>query len=166
LWGVVVESVELLHTTTPQIKERRANAVLTGEYRHSVDAKNRLFIPAKHREELGEELIVSRSIRGQLLKVFSLEGWEAYIAPIKQQERRVAEPALRFLHRNAVKVTPDSQGRILLPQSLLDFAEIEKNAVVVGNCDWVEIWSEALYEAEIEKEDQEDLRAKLELFGL
>ena len=106
--------------------------MLTGEYRHSVDAKNRLFIPAKHREELGEELIVARDLRGQLLKVFSLEGWNDYIAPIKQQERRVAEPALRYLHRNAAKVTPDSQGRILLPQALLDFAQIDKNAVIVA----------------------------------
>ena len=88
------------------------------------------------------------------------------IAPIKKQERRVAEPALRYLHRNAAKVTPDSQGRILLPQALLDFAGIKKNAVVVGNCDCVEIWSEALYEAEIENENRDDLRAKLELLGL
>ena len=140
--------------------------MLTGEYRHSVDNKNRLFIPAKHREELGEELIVSRSIRGQMLKVFSVEGWNAYIAPIKQQERRVAEPALRYLHRNAVKLTPDSQGRILLPPALLDFAQIDKNAVVVGNCDCVEIWSEVLYQEEIEAEDRDGLRAQLELFGL
>ena len=140
--------------------------MLTGEYRHSVDNKNRLFIPAKHREELGEELIVSRSIRGQMLKVFSVEGWNAYIAPIKQQERRVAEPALRYLHRNAVKLTPDSQGRIVLPQALLDFAQIDKNAVVVGNCDCVEIWSEVLYQEEIEAEDRDGLRAQLELFGL
>lgn len=140
--------------------------MLTGEYRHTVDAKNRLFIPAKHRELLGDELIVSRSIRGQMLKVFSLKGWEAYIAPIKEKERRVAEPALRYLHRNAAWVTPDSQGRILIPQALLKFAEIEKNAVVVGNCDWVEIWSESLYEIEMAKEDPQDLLAKLELFGL
>ena len=63
-------------------------------------------------------------------------------------------------------MTPDSQGRILLPQALLDFAQIEKNAVVVGNCDCVEIWSEALYEAEIESENRDELRAQLELFGL
>ena len=150
----------------PKTEGKESVAVLTGEYRHSVDAKNRLFIPAKHREELGEELIVARSIRGQMLKVFSLEGWNEYIAPIKQKERRVAEPALRYLHRNAAKVTPDSQGRILIPQALLDFAEIEKNAVVVGNCDCVEIWSEALYEADVENENREELRAKLELLGL
>lgn len=140
--------------------------MLTGEYRHSVDNKNRLFIPAKHREELGEELIVSRAIRGQMLKVFSIEGWNEYIAPIRKQERRIAEPALRYLHRNAIKLIPDSQGRILLPQALLDFAQIEKNAVVVGNCDCVEIWSEVLYQEEIEAEDRDGLRAQLELFGL
>ena len=140
--------------------------MLTGEYRHSVDNKNRLFIPAKHREELGEELVVSRSIRGQMLKVFSVQGWNEYIAPIRQQERRIAEPALRYLHRNAIKLVPDSQGRILIPQALLDFAGIEKNAVVVGTCDCVEIWAEALYEAEIEEEDRDGLRAQLELFGL
>ena len=140
--------------------------MLTGEYRHAIDPKKRLFIPAKHREELGEEMIVARDIRGPRLKVFSMEGWEAYIAPIKQQERKIAEPALRYLHRNAAKVTPDSQGRILLPQALLDYAQIEKNAVVVGNCECAEIWSEALYEQEIASESQEDLRAKLELYGL
>ena len=140
--------------------------MLAGEYRHTVDAKNRLFIPAKHREALGEELIISRSIRGKVLKVFSLKGWEAYIAPIKEKDRQISEPALRYLHRNAANVTPDSQGRILIPQALLDFAEIQKNAVVVGNCDWVEIWSEYWYEIEMEKEDQEDLRSRLEMYGL
>lgn len=150
----------------PKAERKESVAVLTGEYRHSVDAKNRLFIPVKHREELGEEMIVARDIRGPRLKVFSVQGWEDYIAPIKQQERKVAEPALRYLHRNAVKVTPDSQGRILLPQALLEYAQIEKNAVVVGNCDCAEIWSEALYEAEIEAESAEELRAKLELYGL
>lgn len=163
MWGEVLRSPPFV---APSSTERRLRVVLTGEYRHSVDAKNRLFIPAKHREELGEELVVARDIRGPRLKVFSVQGWEDYIAPIKQQERKIAEPALRYLHRNAVKVTPDSQGRILLPQALLDYAQVEKNAVVVGNCDCAEIWSEALYEAEIAAESAEDLRAKLELYGL
>ena len=141
-------------------------ATLTGEYRHSVDAKNRLFIPAKHREVLGEELVVVRDIRGRRLKVFSVQGWEAYIAPIREKDRKVAESALRYLHRNAATLTPDSQGRILLPQALLNYAQIKKNAVVVGNCDCAEIWSEELYEADLAAENPEDLCAKLELYGL
>ena len=140
--------------------------MLTGEYRHSVDAKNRLFIPAKHREELGEELIVARDIRGQLLKVFSLEGWNEYIAPIKQQERRIAEPALRYLHRNAAKVTPDSQGRITLPKELVEYARIESAAVVVGCFDYAEIWAQEAYDRMKAEEDVSALLSELESLGL
>ena len=61
--------------------------MLTGEYRHSVDPKNRLFIPAKHREELGPSFMIVKDVRGPRLKVFSMEAWEAYIAPIRKQEK-------------------------------------------------------------------------------
>ena len=140
--------------------------MLTGEYRHSVDAKNRLFIPAKHREELGEELIVARDIRGQLLKVFSLEGWNEYIAPIKQQERKVAEAAMRFLHRDAVAAEPDSQGRVVLTAGLLEYAGITKDAVIVGCGDYAEIWAAEIYDVEMAAEDPAALCASLEGLGL
>lgn len=140
--------------------------MFTGEYEHSVDAKNRIFVPAKFREELGESFMVVRSIRGQVLKVYSLEAWSAYIDPIKAQERRLSEKALRYLHRNAAQVTPDSQGRILLSTALLDFAEIKKEAVFVGCSDYCEIWSAENYRLEIEAEDGEDIREELERLGL
>ena len=158
--------LNLAYASPRDARKGGPNTVLTGEFRHTVDAKNRLFIPAKHREELGEELIVARDIRAQVLKVFSLEGWNEYIAPIKKQERRVAEPALRYLHRNAAKVTPDSQGRILIPTSLLGYAEIEREAIFVGCSDYCEIWSAEKYKAEVSAEDPEDIREKLERLGL
>ena len=52
--------------------------MLTGEFRHSLDAKNRIFMPAKLREELGETCMIARAIREKCLKVYSLEGWAAY----------------------------------------------------------------------------------------
>ncbi len=140
--------------------------MLTGEYRHSVDSKNRLFIPAKHREELGPSFMIVRDVRGPRLKVFSMEAWEAYIAPIRQQERKLAEAALRFLHKDAVTAEPDSQGRVLLTSTLLSYAGIEKEAVIVGCADYAEIWSAEQYEAEINAEDPEILRAELEKLGL
>ena len=140
--------------------------MFTGEYEHSVDSKNRIFVPAKFREELGETFIVARDVRKPILKVCSLEEWERYLAPIRAQERRIAEEALRYLHRNASQVSPDSQGRILLPQSLLGYAEIEKEAIFVGCSDYCEIWSAENYKAEISAEDPEDIRAKLERLGL
>lgn len=140
--------------------------MFTGEYEHSVDAKNRIFVPAKFREELGESFMVVRSIRDKVLKVYSVEAWKAYIDPIKAQDRRLSEKTLRYLHRNAAQVTPDSQGRILLPSALLAFAEIEKEAVFVGCSDYCEIWSSENYRTEIEAEDGDDIRQELERLGL
>ena len=140
--------------------------MFTGEYEHSVDSKYRIFVPAKFREELGETFIVSRALRGPSLKLFSLKGWEAYIAPILEQERKISEKAMRYLHRNAVQVSPDSQGRIILTRELLSYAGIEKNAVVVGCSTYAEIWSAENWRAELEGESAEDIRAELERFGL
>ena len=140
--------------------------MFTGEYEHSVDTKNRIFVPAKFREELGESFIISRDLRGPRLKIFSQEGWEAYIAPIMEQERRVSEKAMRYLHRNAVQVSPDSQGRVVLTRDLLAYAEIEKNAVVVGCSTYAEIWSAENWAAELQGESADEIRAELERFGL
>ena len=140
--------------------------MFTGEYTHSVDAKKRIFVPARFREELGETFVVARDIRGEILKVFSLEGWQSYIAPIMNQERKLSEKAIRYLHRNALQVSPDVQGRILLTKELLDYAGIVKDAVIVGCNSYVEIWSAENYEREIADEDIEDIRRSLELFGL
>lgn len=140
--------------------------MFTGEYEHIVDSKNRIFVPVKFREELGETFIVARDIRKSILKVCSLVEWESYLAPIKAQERRIAEEALRYLHRNAAQVSPDSQGRILIPASLLGYAEIEREAIFVGCSDYCEIWSAEKYKAEVSAEDPEDIREKLERLGL
>ena len=140
--------------------------MFTGEYEHSVDSKNRIFIPAKFREELGETFIVSRALRGNSLRIFSLGEWESYIAPILNQERRLSEKAIRYLHRNAVQVTPDAQGRIILTRELLAFAEIEKSAVIVGCSTYAEIWSSANWQSELDEENADDIRLELERFGL
>ena len=62
-----------------------------GEYRHNKDSKNRVFMPAKLREELGETFVIAKDIRETCLKVYSLKGWEEYIAPLKAQNRKLSE---------------------------------------------------------------------------
>ncbi len=140
--------------------------MFTGEYEHNVDPKNRIFVPAKFREELGDTFIVSRDIRGARLKIFSLDAWQEYITPILAQERKLSEKAMRYLHRNAVQVSPDAQGRILLSKELLAYAEIEKAAVIVGCSSYAEIWSAENWRAELEGEDSEDICLELERLGL
>ena len=145
---------------------KEAKSMLSGEFRHCLDPKNRLFIPAKHREELGDTFMVVRSIRENCLQVYSSEEWESYIAPIRKMERRDSEKILRTLHRNAAQVSPDSQGRIVLPPSLIEHASIVKGAVVVGCGGYAEIWAEEVYDSKLLEEDLDDIRATLESFGL
>ena len=140
--------------------------MFTGEYEHNVDAKNRIFVPARFRDELGETFMVARDLRGARLKMFSLEGWQNYIAPIMEQERKISEKAVRYLHRNAMQVSPDSQGRILLSRELLDYAQISKSAVIVGCSSYAEIWSAENWRAELDSEDNAEISRELERFGL
>ena len=140
--------------------------MLSGEFRHILDTKNRLFIPAKHREELGESFMIVRSIRENCLQVYSMEEWEKYIEPIKRMDRKDSERILRTLHRNAVNVSADAQGRVILSPSLVEHAQITKGAVVVGCGTYAEIWSEEIYEKSLEEENLEDIKSVLESFGL
>ena len=137
-----------------------------GEYHHSKDSKNRVFMPAKLREELGETFVIAKDVRTKCLKVYSLAGWEEYIAPLKQQSRSFAERIMRFLHSSLAQVTPDAQGRVVLPQELVDHAEIDRNIIVVGCGAYAEIWSEDHY-AEIKTEDTpEKLLDDIDSLGL
>lgn len=140
--------------------------MLGGEYRHGLDAKNRVFVPAKLREELGESFVVAKDIREKCLKVYSLEGWDAYIAPLKEQKRKLSEKIMRFLHASLTQVTPDSQGRIVLPQELVGYAEIEKAVVIVGCGDCAEIWAEASYDRMSAEVDLDEMISELEELGL
>lgn len=140
--------------------------MLTGEYRHTVDAKNRLFIPAKHREELGTSFVIVKDVRGPRLKVFSDKAWEAYLEPIRKLERKMAEQAMRFLLSTAVYAEPDSQGRVVLTPTLLEYAGIRKETVIVGCADYAEIWAADRYDAEMSAVDPDALRSALEALGL
>ena len=144
--------------------------MLTGEYRHSIDAKNRLFIPAKHRENLGPSFVIAKDIRTPILKVYSLEAWEAYTAPIKNMERKLAERFARFLFPGADPQSPDSQGRAVICKDLLDYAHINyqdaKEVVILGCGEYAEIWSLKDYEAAKAAEDLDALRDELERMGL
>jgi MraZ protein len=140
--------------------------MLSNNFRHNVDSKNRLFVPAKYREELGESFVVSQSIRGNYLKIYSHAEWEKYIAPIKLLPRKTSEEVLRFLIGNSIEVSPDAQGRIILPPAMLQFASISKGTVIIGCGDYAEIWAEESYEANQAEQDMEALRAALEDCGL
>lgn len=140
--------------------------MLGGTFQHRVDSKNRFFIPAKIREELGTSFVVVKSLREKCLKIYSLAGWNAYLEPIRQQNRNLSERAMRFLNESMAQVEPDSQGRIVLPQDLMDFAGIAGCALVIGCGDYAEIWNEENYRKLKEKEEFAEMVKELESFGL
>ena len=137
-----------------------------GEYRHNLDAKNRLFIPAKFREELGESFVVAKLMRGECLRVCSAAEWDKYLEPIRNLNRKDSEKIVRALTKEAIQVSPDAQGRVVLSSTLIEKAGLEKNAVIIGCNDYVEIWSEAAYQRMLDEEDESEMLAILESMGL
>ena len=130
--------------------------MLSGDFKHVLDSKNRIFIPAGFRDDLGEAFIVTRSFRGNFLCFYSRKAWEEYIAPLKAAPRKTSEDTLRFLYRTAAEVTPDAQGRILLPKELINYAGITKNIVFVGVGNRIEIWAEEIWDKENSDDDKFD----------
>lgn len=138
---------------------------MTGQYPHNIDAKNRLFIPAKLRELLGDTFHVTIGQDG-CLWVFSDEDWNDFMADLKTQPYSKVK-RLRPLLANAADCTPDAQGRILIPVKLRDYAALEKEVIINGSFGRLEIWNPQRWEA-IEKASLEtgDWEEAMEEMGL
>jgi len=112
---------------------------MTGIYQHTIDAKGRLFIPARLREKLGETFHVTISFTDKCLSAYSEEGWDRLMARISSYPR-VKQKQVRAIFAHAADCELDSQGRILLPQALRAYAGLDKNVAVVGNGETAEFW--------------------------
>lgn len=142
---------------------------MIGKYAAKLDDKNRLFVPAKLREELGEDFFVTLGVNcgHRCLTVYKASDWqtlsENYNAlPISQ---RGAATSLIFM--NAVECEPDKQFRFGLSSFLLGYAGIQKEVMIVGRAGQAEIWDMAEFEAfEVENLTPEKLLASLEAIGL
>ncbi|MBO4853909.1 MAG: division/cell wall cluster transcriptional repressor MraZ [Oscillospiraceae bacterium] len=112
---------------------------MTGQYAHNIDAKGRLFIPAKLREELGKTFHVMVG-QDQCLSVYSDDDWNAIMEKLKEKSYSEVK-ALRAAFANAADCEPDAQGRILIPAKLRQYAQLEKEVIVNGSFGRVEIWN-------------------------
>ena len=112
---------------------------MTGQFSHTIDAKGRLFIPASLRKELGQTFHVTVG-QDHCLSVYSDESWAAFMAKLKELSYNEVKK-LRALFAYAADCEPDSQGRILIPAKLREYAGLTKEVVVVGSFDRAEIWS-------------------------
>ena len=111
---------------------------MTGEFEHTIDAKGRLFIPARLRSQLGEVFYVTVSME-KCLSAYSMDSWEAFTRKCDAMPY-VKQRKMRPLFALAARCEIDGQGRILLPQNLRSFAGLEKDVAVVGCNNHAEIW--------------------------
>ncbi|MBQ6404464.1 MAG: division/cell wall cluster transcriptional repressor MraZ [Bacilli bacterium] len=114
-----------------------------GEYHHTIDEKGRIIIPAKFRDSLGEQFIITRGIENCLF-VYSLENWAKITDKLTSLPftKKDARTFSRFFLSGATDVELDKQGRVNVSQPLIDYANLSKDCVIIGTGDRLEIWSQ------------------------
>ena len=128
-----------------------------GEYNHSVDAKGRLIVPSKFREQLGNEFVVTKGLDGGLF-VYSQEDWKRIEESLREKPltSKDARKFMRFFFAGAANCEVDKQGRILLPPVLREYADLQKDVVLVGVLSRVEIWDKGRWLENTYDEDEMD----------
>lgn len=121
--------------------------MLMGEYHHSIDEKGRMIIPSKFRNELGESFIVTRGLENCLFVYSNLE-WEKITNKLNKLPftKKDARNFNRFFLSGAIEVELDKQGRINISNPLATYANLEKDVVIIGVGDRLEIWAKDRWE--------------------
>ena len=119
-----------------------------GEYHHSIDDKGRLIIPSKFRTELGDSFVITRGLDNCLF-VYSLVEWNKLVDKLKKLPftKKNARNFNRFILSGAINTELDKQGRANITSSLISFANLEKDCVIIGVNDRLEIWSKSNWES-------------------
>jgi MraZ protein len=138
--------------------------MLLGEHEHSLDDKNRLTLPAKLREQLGEELVVTRGLDG-CLAVYSVAAFELLAQRVGTLDAfsRESRQMQRFFFTGAERVELDKAGRIVIPARLLDEAKAGRELTIAGVYDHLEIWDRAAWREHRDKAEgsAEDVAERL-----
>ncbi len=136
-----------------------------GSYNHSLDAKNRIFIPSKFRDELGDEFYITRKF-DKYLSIYTADEWAAYVEKIERLPESETVDIQDFLLGAAQKCTPDASGRIILDERLAKHAGIKKNIVFVGVGKQIRVWAEEIWADREATRDLDDMRERLKMYGL
>ena len=138
-----------------------------GEYEHSIDAKGRLIVPAKFREQLGMEFVVTKGIDGCLYG-YPLKEWGEVEEKFRERGSmdKDSRKFARFFFGGAASCEVDKQGRILLPATLREFAGLKKEVVFAGNLNHIEIWDAAKWNEISNFDDMDEVAEHLADLGL
>lgn len=114
---------------------------LVGNHTHTLDTKNRVFFPAKFREELGSPIVITINV-DKCLSAYSESEWDNFVEKLGSYPKSQVKNVKRIFCGNAKKVIPDGQGRVMIDKDLLNFAGITDTVTFVGCGDSVELWAE------------------------
>ena len=138
--------------------------MLMGEYQHNMDAKGRVTIPSRYREELGETFYVSKGLDG-CLTLYSEEQWQLRVAKINELPDSQTQYIRRSLYATTDQVTPDKQGRILISPTLRRHAGLTKDVTVIGVGATAEIWDSERYQSSCEDLTSDSIAESMDELG-
>ena len=138
-----------------------------GEYNHTIDAKGRLIIHSKFREALGNEFVLTKGLDGCLF-VFPMKEWEAFEEKLRSLPLidKNARKFSRFFLAGASTCELDKQGRILVPGTLREFAQMDKEVVLTGMLNRIEVWSKEQWLENNAYDDMDDIAQSMQELGL
>lgn len=139
-----------------------------GEYNHGVDNKNRIIIPSKFREELGESFILTKGL-DNCLYIYPMEEWKILEEKLRKLPltNKDARAFVRFFFSGANEISIDKQGRALIPQNLIKYANINKDIVSIGVATRIEIWGREKWEEYNDTNiDYEQIAEKMSELGI
>lgn len=141
--------------------------MLIGEYEHSLDAKGRLIMPSKLRQDIGEKFIITKGLDGCLF-VFSQNEWNNFETKLKTLplSDKNARNFVRFFLSGATECEIDKQGRFLIPANLRESAKLEKDAMIVGVGTRLEIWNKETWLNCGENISADEIAENMTMFGI
>ena len=146
-----------------------ASHMFLGEFSHTIDDKGRLTIPAKFRDELESGIVITRGIDAGCLWAYPRSEWENFAEKLSQipATSQAVRNFVRFFFSSASDSIPDRQGRVIIPQNLREYANIQSEATVIGVMNRVEIWEPAKWTEVFSKveADPETMVAQMQELG-
>lgn len=138
---------------------------MTGRYKHTVDSKSRLSLPARLREKLGETVYLLKG-PDKCVTVYSVERWVEFTQKMKVQTDAKTRALQRAICASAACVDLDAQGRITVPQELRTYAQLENEVIIVGIIDRAEIWNPDRWQVQDDNFTADDLTDAMIASGL
>lgn len=141
--------------------------MFSGEFEHSLDAKGRVIIPSRMREQLGDVFYITKGIEENLL-IFSVQDWNEFYAKLNSLPltNRNARGFKRHFLSGAVECEANAQGRILIPATLREYAGIDKDVTIIGNGNNVEIWDTKTWKSYMDELDADAIAQCLDEVGI